>query len=294
MQSRVVAISLIAAICLGSPALASSPEEQMVNGRGARDRNGGATSGGNNGGSAERRGGSGDRRDGGSTSTTTARSGDERRRDNGGEQRTAVRRGDDNRDREATRVVTRDDNRDNNRADDQRIAVRRTPDRNRGYNPPVIVRNSRPNININIGNSFRPRFYSPFYYDRWARSYYRWSPIGYAPWSLIYGSIGFSNFGAYSAYGAYGAYAPYAQYAPYSYDIGGVRLKIRPRDAQVFVDGYYAGIVDDFDGTFQSLRLEAGGHKIEIHMPGFEDLEVDVHVQAGRTLTLSEDLRPRP
>ena len=289
MQSRVVAIPLIAAICLGSPALASSPEEQMVNGRGARDRNGGGTSGGTSGGSAERRSGSGDRRDGGSTATTTARSGDERRRDNDGEQRTAVRRG--------------DDNRDNNRAGDQRVAVRRAPDRNRGYNPPVIVRNSRPNININIGNSFRPFRYSPFYYDRWARSYYRWSPIGYAPWSLIYGSVGFSNLAFYGAfppstyyYGYNNYYGPGA-YSPWQvsgYDIGGVRLKIRPRDAQVFVDGYYAGIVDDFDGTFQSLRLEAGGHKIEIHMPGFEDLDLDVHVQPGRTITLEEILRPRP
>jgi PEGA domain-containing protein len=289
MQLRVVAIPLIAAICLGSPALARTPDEQMVNGRGARDRNGGGNSGGNNGGSAERPSGSGDRRDGGSTSTTTARSGDQRRRDNGGEQRAAVRRG--------------DDNRDNNRGDDQRIAVRRAPDRNRSYNPPVIVRNSRPNININIGNSFRPRFHSPFYYDRWARSYYRWSPIGYAPWSLIYGSIGFSNLAFYGAfppstyyYGYNNYYGPGA-YSPWQvsgYDIGGVRLKIRPRDAQVFVDGYYAGIVDDFDGTFQSLRLEAGGHKIEIHMPGFEDLELDVHVQPGRTITLEEILRPRP
>jgi hypothetical protein len=62
----------------------------------------------------------------------------------------------------------------------------------------------------------------------------------------------------------------------------------------VFVDGNYAGLVDDFDGTFQSLRLEQGGHKIEIHMPGFEDLELDIHVQPGRTITLSENLRPRP
>ena len=62
----------------------------------------------------------------------------------------------------------------------------------------------------------------------------------------------------------------------------------------MFVDGYYAGLVDDFDGTFQSLRLEAGGHKIEIRMPGFEDLELDVHVQPGRTITLNEDLQPRP
>ena len=85
------------------------------------------------------------------------------------------------------------------------------------------------------------------------------------------------------------------RYAPgYGYDVGGIRLRIRPRDAQVFVDGAYAGLVDDFDGTFQQLRLEQGGHKIEIRMPGFEDLEMDVHVQPGRTITLQEDLRPRP
>ena len=71
---------------------------------------------------------------------------------------------------------------------------------------------------------------------------------------------------------------------------------MRPREAQVFVDGHYAGLVDDFDGSFQSLRLESGGHKIEIHMPGFEDLELDVHVQPGRTLTFgakSLDRDPR-
>jgi hypothetical protein len=121
---------------------------------------------------------------------------------------------------------------------------------------------------------------------------------------LIYGSIGFSNFGFYGGVGpspyyyGYNGYGygpgPYSPWQAGGYDIGSVRLKIRPRDAQVFVDGYYAGLVDDFDGTFQSLRLEAGGHKIEIHMPGFEDLELDVHVQPGRTLTLAEDLRPRP
>jgi hypothetical protein len=293
MTLRVVAIPLIAAICLGSPALASSPDDQMVKGRGARDR---SSSGGS---TAERRGSGGDRRDGGSTAT--ARSGDEGRRDNGDGPRTAVRRGDDDRSNE--RAAARTEDRDDNRGDGQRVAVRRAPDRNRGYNPPVIVRNSRPSININVGSSYRPRFYSPFYYDRWARSYYRWSPIGFAPWSLIYGSIGFSNLALYGGlapstyyYGYNNYYGP-GTYSPWQvggYDIGGIRLKIRPRDAQVFVDGYYAGLVDDFDGTFQSLRLEQGGHKIEIHMPGFEDLELDVHVQPGRTITLNENLRPRP
>ena len=45
---------------------------------------------------------------------------------------------------------------------------------------------------------------------------------------------------------------------------GGVRIQGAPRDAQVFVDGTYAGVVDDFDGTFQHLDLEPGSHAIEI------------------------------
>ena len=125
---------------------------------------------------------------------------------------------------------------------------------------------------------------------------------------MIYGSIGFPNYGFYGGVGpspfyyghnGYGwAYGPgvYSTYPAYAYphEAGGIRLKIRPRDAQVFVDGYYAGRVDDFDGVFQSLKVEAGGHKVEIRMPGFEDLELDVHVQPGRTITLDEYLKPRP
>ena len=44
----------------------------------------------------------------------------------------------------------------------------------------------------------------------------------------------------------------------YGYPTGELRLQVQPRDAQVFIDGSYAGTVDDFDGTFQSLRLEEG------------------------------------
>jgi len=287
MTLRVVAIPLIAAICLGSPAPASTNTDdgQQVKGRGARDRGdnrGGSTTGDNRGGSraAER------------PPDRTAQ-----RRDDG-EPRTVVRSGESDA--------------------PQRYAVPREADRNRtsaqsNYGPvrngPIVVTSNQPNVNIHVGSSYRgPRYYAPVHYDRWARQYYRWSPIGFAPWSLIYGSIGFANFGYYGAYGpnpwygnygfGYGNYGygpgPYSLWQPSGSEIGGIRLRVTPRDAQVFVDGNYAGIVDDFDGSFQSLRLEQGGHKIEIHMPGFEDLELDVHVQPGKTITLSEQLRPRP
>ncbi|MEQ1868519.1 MAG: hypothetical protein ABL961_00655 [Vicinamibacterales bacterium] len=71
---------------------------------------------------------------------------------------------------------------------------------------------------------------------------------------------------------------------------GDVRLLVRPRGAEVFVDGYYAGIVDDFDGVFQRLTLEAGPHNIEIAAPGLEPQFFDVYVDAARTVELHGDL----
>ena len=73
-----------------------------------------------------------------------------------------------------------------------------------------------------------------------------------------------------------------------------MRLKVKPRDAEVYVDGYYAGIVDDFDGTWQQLRLDDGGHRVEIRKPGLPPLTFDVMVQPGRTVTYRGDLTAIP
>jgi hypothetical protein len=58
------------------------------------------------------------------------------------------------------------------------------------------------------------------------------------------------------------------------------------------VDGYYAGVVDDFDGVFQALRLEEGPYRIEIVAPGYEPIDFDVRIQPGRKITYRGDLRP--
>ena len=67
---------------------------------------------------------------------------------------------------------------------------------------------------------------------------------------------------------------------------------VRPRGAAVYVDGYYAGIVDDFDGVFQRLTLDVGPHKIEIEANGFEPQVFDVYVDPSRTVDLHGDLYP--
>ncbi len=35
----------------------------------------------------------------------------------------------------------------------------------------------------------------------------------------------------------------------------------------MYVDGYYVGRVDDFDGLFQRLHLASGPHRLEIRAP---------------------------
>jgi len=37
-----------------------------------------------------------------------------------------------------------------------------------------------------------------------------------------------------------------------------VRIQVTPKEAGVYVDGFYAGVVDDFDGVFQTLPLPPG------------------------------------
>jgi hypothetical protein len=95
-------------------------------------------------------------------------------------------------------------------------------------------------------------------------------------------------------YGSGGSY-PYG-YTPRGYydpipgrAYGGLRITDAPREAHVFADGYYVGIVDDFDGIFQHLNLEAGPHRIEVEVPGYEPIAFDVLVQPGRTTTFRAD-----
>jgi hypothetical protein len=95
-------------------------------------------------------------------------------------------------------------------------------------------------------------------------------------------------------YGADGYY-PYG-YTPRGYFeplpghlYGGVRITGAPRDARVFADGYYVGIVNDFDGIFQHINLEAGPHHIEVETGGYEPIQFDVIVQPGQTTTFRAD-----
>jgi hypothetical protein len=46
-----------------------------------------------------------------------------------------------------------------------------------------------------------------------------------------------------------------------------LRLQVTPRDTAVYVDGYYAGTADDFDGMFQRLHVDRGEHEVTLYLP---------------------------
>jgi hypothetical protein len=88
-----------------------------------------------------------------------------------------------------------------------------------------------------------------------------------------------SFWGAYPYYG-YGAYPIGVR------NIGEVRVLATPKQAEVFVDGFYAGVVDDFDGTFQRLHITPGGHAITLHLEGYRTVTENIYARPDQTVKL--------
>jgi len=127
---------------------------------------------------------------------------------------------------------------------------------------------TRPQVN----DYYYPQRYYPYGYGTFGLGYFYYDPYTWYPYDNYYQSYRFNGYG-------------------YGYPTGELRLRVRPRNAEVYVDGYYAGRVDDFDGILQALELEAGAYAIEIVAPGFEPIEFDVRIQPGRKITYDGDLR---
>jgi len=184
-------------------------------------------------------------------------------------------------------------------ADEQR-ARDREGRRDRGDNPAVgqaVPRDSRPasppptrdggrnDGRYRGGNIYvAPPTYNYYYYPR------RYYPYGYGAFGL-----GYFYYDPYTWYpGSYSGsyYNGYDQYFFDRFDTGELRIDVSPRVADVYVDGYFAGRVDDFDGIFQSLRLAGGPHHIQIVAPGFVNLDFDVRIEPGRKITYRGALQP--
>jgi hypothetical protein len=72
---------------------------------------------------------------------------------------------------------------------------------------------------------------------------------------------------------------------------GSLRIDVPQREATVHVDGFYVGVVADFDGTLEHLTLAPGPHHVELRAPGFETTEFEVNAEVGRLIVYRTPMR---
>jgi hypothetical protein len=87
---------------------------------------------------------------------------------------------------------------------------------------------------------------------------------------------------------------PYPYFPIFYNQRADVRLAVTPDTAAVYVDGFYAGVVDDFDGVFQSLPLTPGGHTIELYEEGYRTVRRALYLSPASTFKLREVMERLP
>lgn len=133
---------------------------------------------------------------------------------------------------------------------------------------------------VYVPRPYYPVYYSPFYRGPYGGWYSGW----YGGW---YGA-GWYPYGIYHQH-----YPPYPY--RYRYDgAGAARIEVKPRDAEVYVDGYLVGTVDDFDGWLQRLHMPPGEHEVQIYLPGHRTLRERVLFRPGATVRITGVLEPLP
>lgn len=99
-------------------------------------------------------------------------------------------------------------------------------------------------------------------------------------WGTMWGPFGWNGpFGPWNGLGP--AYDPNQSSA---------RLQVKPKAAEVYVDGYLAGTVDDFDGALQRLNLQAGEHALSFYLEGYQTLTQKVLFRPRATLNIKSQL----
>jgi len=71
---------------------------------------------------------------------------------------------------------------------------------------------------------------------------------------------------------------------------GELKIAATPSRAAVFVDGQYAGHVDEFDGVGKAMLLTPGQHRVRIALPGYLPFDTMVDLRPQQKLKIQTDL----
>jgi len=132
----------------------------------------------------------------------------------------------------------------------------------------VRIVTPRTRVGVFVGPSYYYRpIYRPYYFDPFYRPYY-YRPFYWYPYSQI--GYGYGRFDGSAS----------------------LRIQVMPRDTEVYIDNYYAGTVDDFDGMFQRLHLEPGAHDVTLYREGYRTVRQRVYIQPTGTFRLRYNMVP--
>ena len=132
----------------------------------------------------------------------------------------------------------------------------------------VRVVTPRVRVGVVVGRPYYYRpIYRPFYFDPFYSPYY-YRPFYWYPYAQA--GYGYGRFDGGAA----------------------LRLQVMPRDTEVYIDNYFAGIVDDFDGMFQRLHIDPGAHDVTLYREGYRTVRQRIYIQPTGTFRLRYNMVP--
>jgi hypothetical protein len=132
-------------------------------------------------------------------------------------------------------------------------------------------------VSVGVGFGYGyPVYAAPYFYNPYWWGFYGGFSTGF--WG--YPSFGYPPF-PYPGYGYYDASAD-------------LRLQVTPRTAEVYVDGYLVGTVDDFDGVFQRVHMPLGEHQVTIYSPGHRSITERMLFRPFESYKIKDTMQPLP
>lgn len=124
---------------------------------------------------------------------------------------------------------------------------------------------------ISVGAGYSSGPYYPY-------GYYPFSPYGYYPGDWVYSSFAYPLWGPYPFYPA-GSFA-------YNGGRGEIRLIAEPKQAEVYIDGAYAGTAD----RLKNMWLDPGAYDLTVSSKDRESFHQRIYILSGKSLKITAKL----
>jgi len=69
-----------------------------------------------------------------------------------------------------------------------------------------------------------------------------------------------------------------------------LKLQIEPKRAAVFLDDKFVGHAGEFGGSFHSMLVSPGKHRIKVELPGYQTFETEVNLLVGQKSEVKTEL----